>query len=111
MPSKSGNGRPVLELLGFEIYSLALMIRLPMRKLQEATAAMVGTKSGNTTTAIESVVGKLAHAPQVVAPGKMFNEENVRTPEKNQAMIPQDQAQPGVQVRPVVVARFHGGME
>ncbi len=74
MPSKSGNGRPVLKLLGFEIilYSLALMIRLPMRKLQEATAAMAGTKRGNTTTARVSSREELTHAPQVVAPGKTF---------------------------------------
>ncbi len=97
----------MLELLGFEIDSLALMIRLPMRKLQEATAAMAGTKSGNTTTARVSS----REACPCVSGGSTWedvHEENVQIPENNQAMTPQDQAQLGVQVRPVMV---HGGME
>ena len=63
-----------LVFLGFELDSEARVIRLPqlkLRELQFLIRSWVGRQSC-TKKDLESLVGKLAHASQVVRPGKTF---------------------------------------
>ena len=63
-----------LVFLGFELDTVASEVRLPRQKLeelQELIRQWRGRKSG-TRKELESLVGKLAHAAQVVLPGKTF---------------------------------------
>ena len=63
-----------LVFLGFELDSEAMTIRLPqlkLRELQFCIKSWIGRKSCRKKD-LESLVGKLAHASQVVQPGKTF---------------------------------------
>ena len=63
-----------LTFLGFELDSVAMIIRLPYQKLVELQD-LVRTWRGRkacTRSELESLVGKLAHACTVVQPGKTF---------------------------------------
>ena len=63
-----------LTFLGFELDSVAMIIRLPRQKLaelQELLQAWRGRRAC-TRSDLESLVGKLAHACTVVQPGKTF---------------------------------------
>ena len=63
-----------LTFLGFELDSVAMELRLPVRKLcelQELISAWQGRRSC-LRSELESLVGKLAHACTVVRPGKTF---------------------------------------
>ncbi len=64
----------VLEFLGFEVDSGAMTVRLPERKVEELAnlLAQWNGKRGAKRRELDSLVGKLAHASQVVQPGKTF---------------------------------------
>ena len=64
----------VLEFLGFEVDSGAMTIRLPERKVKELANLLTQWKGRRVARRCEldSLVGKLAHASQVVQPGKTF---------------------------------------
>ena len=63
-----------LEFLGFEADSAAMVIRLPARKLVERRELLRQWQGKKVCTRreLESVVGKLSHAAQVVVPGRTF---------------------------------------
>ena len=65
---------PCLPVLGFELDSEAMVIRLPRSKLVELQHLIKSWESRRSCTRrdLESLVGKLAHASQVVQPGKTF---------------------------------------
>lgn len=65
---------PCLPFLGFELDSEAMVIRLPRPKLVELQHLIESWRSQRSCTRkdLESLVGKLAHASQVVQPGKTF---------------------------------------
>ncbi len=63
-----------LTFLGFELDSRRLEVRLPCRKLEELRGLVQqwkGKRSGLLKD-LESLIGKLAHAAQVVGPGRTF---------------------------------------
>ena len=64
----------ILGFLGFEIDSVAMTVRLPAEKLEELKARLRvwRGRKGGMRQELDSLVGKLAHASQVVLPGKTF---------------------------------------
>jgi len=65
---------PCLPFLGFELDSEAMVIRLPHSKLVELQHLIKSWESRRSCTRkdLKSLVGKLAHASQVVQPGRTF---------------------------------------
>ena len=63
-----------LKFLGFEVDSQSMVIRLPLAKLTEMQQLIQDwqKKKSATKKELESLVGKLAFASQVVKPGKTF---------------------------------------
>ena len=63
-----------LEFLGLEVDSGAMEIRLPARKLEEIDSLLQQWRGRKVASRqeLDSLVGKLAHASQVVQPGKTF---------------------------------------
>ncbi len=63
-----------LTFLGFEIDTVAMEVRLPQAKLAELKELSQHwcERKVCTIRELESLVGKLAHAAQVVQPGKTF---------------------------------------
>ena len=69
-----------LTFLGFEIDSVAMVVRLPQAKLRElkqevdSVAAILAKERERSCTKknFELLVGRLAHTSQVVCPGKTF---------------------------------------
>lgn len=63
-----------LEFLGFEVDSQAMTVRLPAKKVKELKDLLRQWQGRKVATRreLDSLVGKLAHASQVVPPGKTF---------------------------------------
>ena len=72
--SKSEGPATTLSVLGIEIDTVAMQLRLPadkLRRLQEATAAWRGRKCC-TKRELLSLIGSLQHAATVIRPGRSF---------------------------------------
>lgn len=65
---------PATSLLGFELDSRGMEVRLPQRKLLEIQTILHGWQGRKVCTRaeLESLTGKLAFAARVVHPGKTF---------------------------------------
>ena len=73
-PEKLEGPTTRLVFLGFELDTLAMEVRLPQEKLaelKELAHQWVGRRSCSVKD-LESLIGKLGHAAQVVVPGKTF---------------------------------------
>ena len=88
-------------------------MRLPEEKLQhlkELIAQWIPKKAA-TKRAMLSLIGELAHASKVVIPGRTFLRRMIDTTHFKGQPGALDSTQPGVQIRPSLVAPFpHSGM-
>ncbi len=80
-PDKVEGPTTTITFLGIELDSVALKIRLPVVKLQRLRVALADWEGRRSATKqqLQSIIGHLSHAAQVVKPGRTFLRELIRT--------------------------------